>query len=156
MMERKGQAAMEFLMTYGWAILAAIVAIGVLAYFGVFSPGRYTSNLCTIAAPFSCEEYGIGADLELVIRNGYGDALDGVNVTIDGCENGAGANLVMGNYDDVADGSIIEVNSGDGSLVFDCAPDLTNKFKGDITIQYIKDGGSIVQTASGSISGRVA
>ena len=36
MHNKRGQAAMEFLMTYGWAILAAITAIGVLAYFGVF------------------------------------------------------------------------------------------------------------------------
>ena len=41
MYKKKGQAAMEFLMTYGWAILAAVVVIGVLAYFGVFSPGKY-------------------------------------------------------------------------------------------------------------------
>ena len=40
-MNKKSQAAMEFLLTYGWAILAAIVAIGVLAYTGVFSPGNY-------------------------------------------------------------------------------------------------------------------
>ena len=38
-MAKRGQAAMEFLMTYGWAILAAIIAIAALAYFGVFSPG---------------------------------------------------------------------------------------------------------------------
>ena len=30
---RKSQAAMEFLMTYGWAILVVLVAIGALAYF---------------------------------------------------------------------------------------------------------------------------
>lgn len=29
---------MDFIMTYGWAILAAIIVIGVLGYFGVFSP----------------------------------------------------------------------------------------------------------------------
>jgi hypothetical protein len=34
---KKSQAAMEFLMTYGWAILVVLVAIGVLAYFGVFN-----------------------------------------------------------------------------------------------------------------------
>ncbi len=32
---KKGQAAMEFLMTYGWAILVVLVAIAALAYFGV-------------------------------------------------------------------------------------------------------------------------
>ena len=35
---RKGQAAMEFLMTYGWAILVVLVVIGALAYFGILSP----------------------------------------------------------------------------------------------------------------------
>lgn len=32
----RGGAVMEFLMTYGWAILVVLVAIGALAYFGVF------------------------------------------------------------------------------------------------------------------------
>jgi len=32
-MIKRGQAAMEFLMTYGWAILAAIIVIGVLAIY---------------------------------------------------------------------------------------------------------------------------
>ncbi len=43
-MNNKGQAAMEFLMTYGWAILAAIIAIGVLSYFGIFSPGNFITE----------------------------------------------------------------------------------------------------------------
>lgn len=41
---RKGQAAMEFLSTYGWPILAAIIAIGVLAYFGVFNVKTLTNS----------------------------------------------------------------------------------------------------------------
>jgi len=37
MMNKKGQndGAMEFLMTYGWAILVVLAAIGALAYFGI-------------------------------------------------------------------------------------------------------------------------
>lgn len=34
----KGQVAMEFLFTYGWAILVVLACIGALAYFGVFNP----------------------------------------------------------------------------------------------------------------------
>ena len=30
-----------FLKNYGWAILGAIICIGVLAYFGVFTPDKY-------------------------------------------------------------------------------------------------------------------
>ena len=47
MFRKKGQAAMEFLMTYGWAILVVLVAIGALAYFGVLSPDRFLPERCT-------------------------------------------------------------------------------------------------------------
>ena len=61
MNQKKGQAAMEFLMTYGWAILEAITAIGVLAYIGVFSPSNYISNMVTVNAPFgTTQELSIG------------------------------------------------------------------------------------------------
>ncbi|MFP4116751.1 MAG: hypothetical protein ACLFTY_01920 [Candidatus Aenigmatarchaeota archaeon] len=36
--KKKGQAAMEYLMTYGWAILAVVIVGGVLYYYGVFEP----------------------------------------------------------------------------------------------------------------------
>lgn len=34
----------EFLLTYGWAILAGIIAIGVLVYFGIFNPADSSNN----------------------------------------------------------------------------------------------------------------
>ena len=34
---KKSQATMEFLMTYGWAILIVLTAIAALVYFGVLS-----------------------------------------------------------------------------------------------------------------------
>ena len=37
MARHKGQAAMEYLMTYGWAIMVAIIVFGALIFFGVFS-----------------------------------------------------------------------------------------------------------------------
>ena len=51
MKQRKGQAAMEFLMTYGWAILAAIIAIGALAAFGVFNMGNLGGGKAAISQP---------------------------------------------------------------------------------------------------------
>ena len=41
-MERKGQAAMEYLMTYGWALLVIVIAIGVLLILNPFK----ASNQC--------------------------------------------------------------------------------------------------------------
>src|SRR3989344_9482734 len=47
----KGQAAMEFLMTYGWAILIILIAIGALYFMGVFSP--QISEKCMPKLPFA-------------------------------------------------------------------------------------------------------
>ncbi len=51
---KKAQAAMEFLMTYGWAILIILIALGVLFYLGVFNPK--TPSTCIAAAPLSCTD----------------------------------------------------------------------------------------------------
>ena len=52
-MNKRGQAAMEFLMTYGWALLIVLVAIAVLAAMGVFSGSRFGANLWLLQPAFS-------------------------------------------------------------------------------------------------------
>jgi uncharacterized protein (UPF0333 family) len=56
MMFKKGQAAMEFLMTYGWAILVVLAAIGALAYFGVLDPANLLPEKCDGSAGMDCLE----------------------------------------------------------------------------------------------------
>ena len=76
--KRRGQAAMEFLMTYGWAILVVLIAIGALAYFGVLNPGRFLPESCTIAPGISCDSFQVRANLagpatsRVILRNGLG------------------------------------------------------------------------------------
>ena len=55
MYNKKGQAALEFLMTYGWAILAAIIVIGALGSYFYFNQGASTNVF--VNAPF----YGVSA-----------------------------------------------------------------------------------------------
>lgn len=54
MFNKKGQAAMEFLTTYGWAFLIIIVAVAGLSYFGVFSFGRYLPSACSLDGRLEC------------------------------------------------------------------------------------------------------
>ena len=51
---KKSQAAMEFLMTYGWAILVVLAAIAALAYFGVLSPEKFLPEKCLIETGITC------------------------------------------------------------------------------------------------------
>ena len=59
---KKGQAAIEFLMTWGWAVLVVLIAIGALAYFGVLSPDKFTNkpvqqSVITEVAVKYCNQY---------------------------------------------------------------------------------------------------
>ena len=84
---RKGQAAMEFLMTYGWAILVVIAAIAALAYFGVLDPAKLLPERCQSSAGMDCIDKANvkTATLELALRNniGFGVTVTGANVS--GC-----------------------------------------------------------------------
>ena len=55
----KAQAAMEFLMTYGWAVLVILVAIAALVYFGVLSPDRFVPTKCFLPAGIACIDYNV-------------------------------------------------------------------------------------------------
>ncbi|MGM5482405.1 MAG: hypothetical protein ACQESF_02985 [Nanobdellota archaeon] len=59
--KKRGQAALEFLMTYGWAFLVIMIMIGALAYFGVLSPQKFLPDRCKFGTPILCkgEQYVI-------------------------------------------------------------------------------------------------
>ncbi len=147
-MDKRGQAAMEFLMTYGWAILAAVIVIGVLASFGVFSPSKYVPTSCTLSAPFGCDKSQVAATttaISLVIRNGGGESMDISTVNITGC----GANTTR----------MTIADQGTQLVSVTCSPALTSgeKFNGDVSVKYTPtSGGLINMTSSGSITVKVA
>ena len=78
-MFKRGQAAMEFLMTYGWAILVVLVVIGALAYFGILNPQTLLPERCELQMGLHCKDYLISTDannngeIRLTIENGRGN-----------------------------------------------------------------------------------
>jgi|FLOH01.1.fsa_nt_gi hypothetical protein len=75
----KGQAALEFLTTYGWAFLVILVMIGALAYFGVLDPSRYVSESCQLSGEIGCEAATVSAtQFGISLTN---NILDDVTVT---------------------------------------------------------------------------
>ena len=156
-MEKKGQAAMEFLMTYGWAILAAIIAIGVLAYFGVFTPGKYTSGTAIVTTPFYVNAWNVddsdgGVNLEL--RNNGGDQYTVSAVSI--------SSATVGGADSTCTSTVTTpaaISAGSlGTVLLPCTGVTGgegNNFKGDITITYRKAGSGIDLTSTGTIAEKV-
>jgi hypothetical protein len=165
---RKGQAALEFLMTYGWAILVVLAAIAALAYFGVLSPDRFLPSKCTIQGGFSCVEYkfdGASQELKFNVQNNIG--ADATNVVVDvqsddctmipSAANGGAANT----WGSPVAGSEKGLDNGDrtGLLNWSCNPvnafPTTGKMSADITITYWQSGWTLNSTTGGAVSGTV-
>lgn len=141
---KKGQAAMEFLMTYGWAILAAVVVIGALGTYFYFNQGSKTSVF--VNAPF----YGVAAQtnvgqLVLEIQNNGGQDLTNVTVSVDG-------------YSCIDNSTGFDGTVSDPQIVTLGCSGLTSgvKVSGDVTITYRVPGSNLDQTSTGSVSGKVA
>ena len=89
--QKSGQAAMEFLMTYGWAILVVLVVIGALSYFGVLSPATLLPEKCTFPVSVSCTDHAVtGTYVAIVVQNGAGRDMLIRGVTATGEALGAG------------------------------------------------------------------
>lgn len=144
MENKKGQASMEFLMTYGWAILAAVLAIGVLAYYGVFSPGNSLPNICAINAPLGCDEYQVNTTgVILILRNGAGDAITVSDVTVGDC---------------TPDVTSTPVANGDTTTYYLTGCTIgaaSSKFSGDISVTYTRSGKTLSEISSGSMTAEV-
>ena len=85
-MDKKGQAALEFLMTYGWAILVVLVAIGALAFFGVLSPDKFLPSKCTLQPGLACVDHKVTPGvITVVIKNGYGSDITMNDVRAQNC-----------------------------------------------------------------------
>ncbi len=52
--KRKGQASIEFLVSYGWAILLLVIVTGFILFSGIFETNRYVSESCFLGPDFSC------------------------------------------------------------------------------------------------------
>ncbi len=158
-MVRKGQAAMEFLMTYGWAILVVLVAIGALAYFGVLNPGRFLPSTCTIMPGISCTEYkvvatpvanlvntsAVTANIGIKIQNGMGKDLTGVSAEFAGTKDG----ICIGDDSLAVEAIGGPISLADGAtmaLLVDCTqapsdvPIKGARFKSELTFIWTADG----------------
>ena len=87
MFRKKGQTALEFLMTYGWAIIVVLAAIAALAYFGILSPDRFLPDKCTMSPGVFCAQYkidGTNNKFQLQIENKFGVGITDVNINLTG------------------------------------------------------------------------
>ena len=145
---KKAQAAMEFLMTYGWAILVVLIAIAALAYFGVLNPGRYLPSSCRLVPGLACEDFKVEGDpinrVTLVIQNGMGKDLNPIAISIGGACDGSTL------------GGLALTDGEKETFVIDCAnPIIGSKFKEDIRIEYTSESSGLSHNVTGDLTSQV-
>ena len=158
---KRGQSALEFLMTYGWAILIILVMITALVYFGVFNPSRLTPEKCTATPGFGCIDYRIinkgllgSSGGAFVIQNAKGTSVMIIHVAPTqwalNLTNGYGCTCT------VTDGTSW---ASDSTLSFNCIPcDYTkiaavgDKQKATVTGYYVSKGSTFTKSFSVDIN----
>lgn len=144
MLLKKSQAAMEFLVTYGWAILVVIISIGALAYFGVVDfLGMDVQKNCVIEQGISCTDFKITKEaVEIVLANGLGQDILINDIQASGC---------AGNPDS---DSFTLMNGQQARYSMGLCNNLERKYASQLNISYTNEN-NINHHITGSISGKV-
>lgn len=83
----KGQSAVEYIMTYGWAILALVLVTAALVASGVLSPNYLISEECNLGSNFPCNfiVYNEAGEthLSLDVYNGFPYEIEVTGITIE-------------------------------------------------------------------------
>src|SRR3989344_5684966 len=138
----KNQAALEFIMTYGWAILVVLVSIGSLSYFGVLSPDKFLPTKCTLQSGIACLDHkATAASLTVNIQNSLGRDITIDRVTALQCAE-------LGSQGTLGNGAQL-------TFTFASCTNPGTKYHGQFNITYTVIGASIQHTNQGEITTRI-
>lgn len=143
-MAQRAQAAMEFLMTYGWAMLVVLAAIAALAYFGVLSPDLFLPDRCSLPSGSTCLDSTVSATTaEVSFQNAFGLDMTNVSLEIDGC----GTSSTVASL----------LNGQQTRFTIMCSPALTAgaRFKGELRLTYTNTDTGLAHTLLGELIKKV-
>jgi len=153
--KQRGQAAIEFIVTYGWAILGAMIAIGALSYFGIFNTQRYVNDVCYFGDQITCEDYVAlsNGSASVTLRNNFGVDID-INSTYMKSDYGmvncfnASSTPIRTNYANISSGSTFNISC---SLTNVPIP-INSKLKYKTIIMFQRSSSSNVHNQTGDVT----
>src|SRR3989344_2458118 len=153
-MNQKGQGALDFLMTYGWTILAVMVSIAAFWQFGLLGGGFMSAitgmNYCVLPVGIICVDHSIGpTGVTIVLKNALPSTITSVVVRIQSRE--SGITCTQSQSDPQLPISIR--NDQTWSFFIPCEG-LQNKhrFRGSVIVSYTLEGSVLSHTDEGSIA----
>ncbi|HLD15766.1 MAG TPA: hypothetical protein VJB94_04290 [Candidatus Nanoarchaeia archaeon] len=84
MNSKKGQAALEYMATYGWVIVAIMASVAAIYYFGVLDFSKFKPESCSLTIGLDCVGFRVAtSSADIVVRNGLGYDLTEFNITFE-------------------------------------------------------------------------
>ncbi len=80
----RGQSSLEYLMTYGWALIILAAVLTILYSVGVFDPKQYMNEECLFQPSLQCKSMSLteGGKFNLQLNNGLGYEIDEVSAEL--------------------------------------------------------------------------
>lgn len=116
---KNSQAALDFVMTYGWAIMMVMVAIGALAYFGVLSPDKLVPEKCFIDSGITCLDhlaqfFGPGnGEVTVTLKINTGYDITSVSISASMCSSSTTTHLLKNGDKVTLTATNCNINSGE-------------------------------------------
>ena len=148
---KKSQSALEYMMTYGWAILIIVIVAGTLYSLGVFSPSSSVSATVTGFLDFGVNGQCIqGGALQMQIANGIGYTVNVTRINTSG-SNGQSASI----------NTSVLIPPSQSGLVFvpgACPASTGSSYSDSVTFTYKEPGQTLFGPyySNGKISGKSA
>lgn len=158
---KKGNTTLDFLVTYGWAILVIMLTIFTVVYLNKTDPSRFATENCTIIGGVSCEGFQLDSNTNtifLIVKNKLDESLDASEIFIDFDNDELFTHdLDCGSLGDPLNPGVLESNEI-GKWVFDDCPSLPkNKLlKGGIAGRYTLGNSMKSYALKGGITARVS
>lgn len=147
----RAQSAMEYLITYGWAIIIIAIVLTALFELGLFTPP--VSTACVFPADFGCVSSTLYSGNSTVVINVQQNTASSVNITAYGCN----AQGTVTNMHAVANGIVLNIGGNttfgvqcynNGTVVSLSAGQI---FKGYVLINYTDINSGFRHTVVGQL-----
>jgi len=147
----KAQAALDFLMTYGWALLIVVLVVGALFALGIFDIGTFMGNKTSGFTQIGVSGYKLASDgmLTLKLKN-----LAGTNVNI------TSINATLG-VTTIGNSTLFALSNGRESAIFSvgnfssATPSAGSSYSIRVEIHYNDTSSGFSYLDSGTLVGKV-
>lgn len=157
-MNNKGQSALEYLFTYGWALVVIVIVVAALFMLGILNPATYQQKTCTGFSRLAYQDHALHKDnntFDIRFRNGTGSDINITDLTLSNSSQvnvSATDTATYGNVVAAGAAQTLTYNADSAALV-KTTHSVGDPYDMDVKITYTQNG--ISHTEQGKCTGQI-